>query len=233
MYDLIIDGPAYSQCAFTKTDSGYFVTGVETTSSAKINNCYISGFRSPIYAQGNTEITNSVIHGGAFANIYVHNSLTLTLTNVETYQYSQSGVSLGAGIFVDHSSSSATNLTIVANNVKQYNFYTWSNISTLAKNILGADGFTGIAVDIALSTAKSKYKNLLSGSDYHAGIITWNEGKGVTVTTINGYTSGSATLSDTTVGIYGYGKSDGNRLTKVTSYTISTKFLTPRENQPQ
>ena len=203
--DLIIDGPAYGTRQATTNTNGYFVSGIETTSTSTINNCYISGFRTPIYAQGTTMINNSVINGGAFANIYIHSSISITLNNVETYQGVHGSAEIGGGIFIDNNSSTATNATITATNLKQYNFYTENQIKEIANSLsFGA----GSVIDF------DEFSALLSDGYYHAGIITWNEKSNLSSkfnsgNGVNGYAGGSYTknfwIAYRDVAIYGRG----------------------------
>lgn len=169
--DLLIEGPKYDKAAYgyssTNAKNGYYVFGAHISGNSTISNCYIAGFNAPIRVDNGTQtFTNTVLKGGALANIYVYNANELKLTNVTTIQYEESGVALGAGIFVDNKASS--NVVITANNLKQHNFYTESQIETITK-VLSSLNFSTFDT--------STFKDLKSGNTYHCAIIVWNEGE--------------------------------------------------------
>ena len=126
--NLVINGPIYPEVSYSGEQ--YYVAGIYTTGNAKITNSYISGFRSPITANGSSlYLENTTLKGGNYANLWLQTG-TLTLKDVTTVQaptkvtVGGNNEAMGMGIVVN-SGVSASDVTIKG----AFNQYNWANES--------------------------------------------------------------------------------------------------------
>ncbi len=133
--NLVINGPVYPELIYQNEVSSskpYYVAGIYTTGNATITNSYISGFRSPVMANGiSLYLENTTLIGGNYANLWLQTG-SLTLRDVTTVQQPTtttigSGTVLGAGIIAD-SGINASNVTIIGD-LTQYNWVTKDQVS--------------------------------------------------------------------------------------------------------
>ena len=98
--NIYIAGPVYADLTYRDnlgdatnpyTDGAYHVAGIKFTGDVdgNLKNSYVAGFRTPVRANGDAgkklTITNSVLHGGTYANLELASG-DLTLDNVTTIQ---------------------------------------------------------------------------------------------------------------------------------------------------
>lgn len=167
LQNVIIEGPVYGT-NFSVTDEdgpkkGTFVSGVKA-GSITIKNSYISGFRQPLATSGGTvTISNSVLKGGNFANLYVYGNTTFKLTNVTTVQNEEKGA-IGVGIFINNTAPSNT---FQVSGFNQYTFLTRAQIQTFIKRAVGEySSMVSITNDDVSKIAQVKH-----GEHYHCGIV--------------------------------------------------------------
>ena len=145
--NIYIDGPVYADLQYKEiantvtnadgtttdyADSPYYVSGIKTSGSVKstIKNSYVSGFRTPVNADGSDlEINNTTLRGGNYANLELASG-NLTLDNVTTVQ-DQNGIQATVGSDLNRKVSGlgialgegAANSTItIKNRLDQYNW---------------------------------------------------------------------------------------------------------------
>lgn len=68
--DTKVVGNVYPKYAFRAGDE-YGSSAVKTLSGARIENCYISGCRSPLLLDGDTTLKDTVLYGGIFSNVNI------------------------------------------------------------------------------------------------------------------------------------------------------------------
>ena len=152
--NLILDGPVYPEIATGSSQNGYYFFGVVSQNTGnEINGSYLFGFCSPVRVQGNgITISNTVLEGGTWSNLFINNSSSITLNNVTTMQNHTTGyaatvaspkkeggtygkvddVVIGMGIYVHDDQKQTLTINMDAN-CKQYNWIP-SN-STLGGNL--------------------------------------------------------------------------------------------------
>lgn len=194
---VIIDGPDYGdKVSITGNDSknkGTYVHGVRTEGTSTISNSFISGFRAPVQVlSGKITLQNTVLHRGNYANLSVDGAKTaakeIIADGLTTIQYAVGG-NIGAGIAVKYNSGDTT-ITKGTNGLKQYNYYTETQIKSIASmssSIISAEelGLSGWAADLAQGTINAviklvtkldstdfaKLNNVKHGNYYHVGIF--------------------------------------------------------------
>ena len=145
--NIYIDGPVYADLQYKEiantvtnadgtttdyADSPYYVSGIKTSGSVKstIKNSYVSGFRTPVNADGSDlEINNTTLRGGNYANLELASG-NLTLDNVTTVQ-DQNGIqaTVGsdlnrkiAGLGIALGEGAANSTITIQNRLDQYNW---------------------------------------------------------------------------------------------------------------
>lgn len=93
--NIYINGPVYPTLQYYEDDStngantvstAYYVSGIKVTTTGKIQNSYVSGFRQPVSAQGTAlTVDNTTLEGGNYANLQLVTG-SLNLNNVTTVQ---------------------------------------------------------------------------------------------------------------------------------------------------
>lgn len=225
--DLLIEGPKYDKAAYgyssTNAKNGYYVFGAYLSGENTITNCYISGFNSSFYiASGTQNISSTVLKGGALANIYIHGSnVILNMKNVTTIQYEETNVALGAGIFINNT---AKDVIINADGLKQYNFYTETQIKNIGKTLVTWP--TNVVIE---GMSFDNFKDIKTDNGYHISIFVWhesnNDGAGISTNTINGYCKASISNKVKSYrGIDAYGAGPNMPIDTITSYS-SEDFL--------
>lgn len=182
---VIIIGPDYGDTVVIDNSGaeskGTFVAAVMATGGTAaapvtITNSFLSGFRSPLWANtGKTVVKNTTLHLGNYANVYVDAKSTLELDSVTTVQYETTNKSLGGGISYKH--NCGTTQVLTATNLKQYNYLTQSQITTIVKAAGGTAAavaqIAGLSLDVSSTDLKSidSVKHTFDGVDfYHMGI---------------------------------------------------------------
>ena len=86
--NLILDGPVYPEISNGSSTNGFYFFGVVSQSTGnEINGSYLFGFCSPVRVQGNgITISDTVLEGGTWSNLFINNSSVVTLNNVTTMQ---------------------------------------------------------------------------------------------------------------------------------------------------
>ena len=140
--NIYIDGPVYADLQYYEiantvsnvnyADSPYYVSGIKTSGTVKstIKNSYVSGFRTPVNADGSDlEINNTTLRGGNYANLELASG-NLTLDNVTTVQ-DQNGIqaTVGsdlnrkvAGLGIALGEGAANSTITIKNRLDQYNW---------------------------------------------------------------------------------------------------------------
>ncbi len=176
--DTIILGPDYGTNVSITGKNGYdmgtYVAAV-LAKNATIDNCFLSGFRSPVHANGGTvKITNSTLHLGNYTNIYVDGVTDLTLDTVAIVQYKTANGAVGGGISYKYSCNSGQKLTTT--NVTMHNFLSGDEVKSVlntAVNAIAAELGTSLSLEPSCDEMASlaQITHTASGTPYyHMGI---------------------------------------------------------------
>ncbi len=161
-------------------DKGTYIGGVYVDAgTTTIEDCFLSGFRSPLWANGGTiKLNRTTLHRGNFANIYVDSVSTIVVDTVTTIQYQSDTGNIGAGIFVKH--NSGTGNKIEGTGFEQKNFVTETQINMIAAyaaSFASAEQGSNVVFDVSKHLSKiasiSHTVNTATGSttQYNAGIF--------------------------------------------------------------
>lgn len=173
--NMIIDGPDYGDVISIDDDQsktkGTFVTGVRAL-NATINDSFLSGFRSPLHVAtvtttvdgvktmltNTTVVTNTTLHKGNFANLFIDASVDIEFNNVTTVQYETTvnGASnIASGIFIKYRSPEvSTQLDVkLHGTITQHNMLSMTQLDQIAAKA-SAVSFKGYEVNLGLKMSK-------------------------------------------------------------------------------
>lgn len=187
---LIVIGPDYRGMDTSITGDhaqnyGNYVAAVMASGNSTISNCFLSGFRSPVHATGSKSvitISNTTLHLGNYANLYVDNQVTLNINNVTTVQYSkkdaQGNITGYAGGGISYKHNAGATQVINATNLTQYNFLSEKEVQGVVDQAAAVAGKLGGALvsaeckDYALM---GDVTHTINGTPYyHMGVTALN-----------------------------------------------------------
>ena len=146
--DTKIVANVYNTFAFSAADD-YGSSAIVARKGAVIENCYVSGARSPLRTTGDVTVKNSVFYGGIFANINITGGNLKIEGEVITINQTKSESStekVGMGIAFWWSTDADKSKVVMADGAKltQYNFISEKDADNMA-----AASYSGIdAVDL-------------------------------------------------------------------------------------
>lgn len=225
--DTRIIGNVYDKLGLSAGDP-YGSSAIISLSGSKIENCYVSGTRSPLRTKGNTTIVNSVFYGGKYSNINVTGgNLYIEGEVITVNQKHDNQVGFGIAFWwnVNADASKVIIKTDAEGNeiakLTQYNFVSTSDtgampnigLSVLAASA-GVDFPDGLdnAVGIDLGTV---FKNVITGGAYDHHVFTRQE-NGEDVKYVNAGVVYISEAENSTEAIFNHANKYGN-----TSYTYN------------
>ena len=130
--DTKIVGNVYSEFAFRVGDNYGSSAICVKNAAAVIENCHISGCRSPLRVEASVKIKDSIFYGGRYSNIDLISG-TVTIQGEVITVNQNSGNSVGTGITVWYSSSTDNAKISVEDGAKltQYNFISKADKSAM------------------------------------------------------------------------------------------------------
>ncbi|MBR5137093.1 MAG: type II secretion system protein [Clostridia bacterium] len=129
---VVINGPVYPESILSSDSASkpYFAPGLRVSGKVTINNCYVSGFFSPVRVDSGTiTIKDSVLEGGINSNVHVYNGTQVILENTLTIQRSggytetftgKGNKVIGAGVFCDTAADGTS--IVLKGKTEQYNW---------------------------------------------------------------------------------------------------------------
>ena len=189
---VVLSGPVYPDAAIMDRldTAGYFCFGIGIYGSSNtINDCFLSGFNSPIYSDTTTlNVNNTTFEGGALANVYIRKATTVNFTGVTTIQNrvtaykanidGKTNATLGMGIFIHEDQNDIGNMTMNLKDVEQYNW-----LSSNDKDKGGT--YIDLAVDKVFKDDYKGFWHTVDGVNYVNAAIAAVNKKATTIITIN------------------------------------------------
>ncbi len=190
--NMVIVGDEYT--VFGAYTNNEYNTAAVASDNGVIQNCHISHCAAPVMTRGTTTIKDTTLYGGTVANLIIKGGKN-TLENVITANYDDKRAITGMGIVV-HSDASDTTKLILNGTLKQYNFYSETDVPTDANaktlyNAMFADSCSGYHFGTSperyVNTGVISMTSTFDGSDIIDNANTGYTGVAVTVSGFNGY----------------------------------------------
>lgn len=218
--DTKIVGEIYTSFGM-RVASDYGSSLIASRPGAYIENCYLSGCRSPLRLEGDTIVKDTVLFGGRYSNIDITDGVLTIQGNVTTinqkYNHKGSDV-LGTGITFWWSANPETSKVLVdtanGGNLIQYNFVSSSDtdampnigIVEIAKeggvDLSGIPGIEKLTDDMGIDLGDI-FNKIITESTYERSVF---GGKAVNsgIVYLNKNTADVKNLNSETLGIYDY-----------------------------